>query len=101
MATEDNEYFTNILDTPKKYQDHHDQILSSKKLKEDVRRVMDEEEEEMEPYINNITCDTPCQSPVTNDVQKKDANWSLERQLVAGVLAEMVENFKGCTIQSD
>ena len=25
----------------------------------------------------------------------------LERQLAAGVLAEIVENFKGCTIQSD
>ena len=34
------------------------------------------------------------------NVQKKDANWSLERQLDSGVLAEMVENFKGCTIQS-
>ena len=34
------------------------------------------------------------------DVHKKDANWSLERQLASGVLAEMVEIFKGCTIQS-
>ena len=58
---------------------------------------MDEEEEE----INNITCDTPFQSPNTKNVQKKDASWTLERQLAAGVLAEMVENFKGCSIQSD
>ena len=35
------------------------------------------------------------------NVQKKDANWSLERRLAAGVLAEIVEIFKGCTIQSD
>ena len=33
--------------------------------------------------------------------KKKDANLSLERRLASGVLAEMVENFKGCTIQSD
>ena len=101
MDTEDNEYFTDILETLNIYQDLHGQRLSSKKLKEAVLRVMDEEEEGMERNINNITCDTPFQSPVTKNVQKKDANCSLERLLAAGVLAEMVENFKGCTIQSD
>ena len=49
---------------------------------------MDEEEEEMECNINNITCDTPFQSPLTANVQKRGANWSLERQLDAGILAE-------------
>ena len=62
---------------------------------------MDEEEEEIGRNINNITCDTPFQSPVTKNVQKKDANWSLKRRLASDVLAEMVENSKGCTIQSD
>ena len=33
--------------------------------------------------------------------QKKDTKFSLGRQLDAGVLSEMVENFKGCTIQPD
>ena len=33
--------------------------------------------------------------------RKKDTSWSLERRLAAGVLAEMVENFKGRSIQSD
>ena len=66
-------------------------------LREAVRRVMDEQEEEMERNINIITCDTPFQSPGTKRVQKKDSSWSLERQLAAGVLAEIVENFKGCS----
>ena len=44
MATEYNEYFTEIIDTLNRYQDHRCQILSSKKLKEAVLRVMDEEE---------------------------------------------------------
>ena len=44
MATEDNEYFMDILDTLNKYQDRHSQRLSSKKLKEVVLCVMDEEE---------------------------------------------------------
>ena len=47
MATEDNEYFTYILETLNKYKDCHGQRLSSKKLKEAVRRVMDEEEEDV------------------------------------------------------
>ena len=42
MATEDNEYFTEILDTLNRYQDRHGQILSSKKLKEALLRIMDE-----------------------------------------------------------
>ena len=58
IATEDNEYFTDILETLNTYQDRHGQRLSSKNLKEAVLCVMDEEEEEMERNINNITCDT-------------------------------------------
>ena len=57
---------------------------------------MDEEEEEIERNINNITCDT-----VTKNVQNKDENLSLERRLAAGVLVEMVKEFNECTIQSD
>ena len=101
MATEDNECFTDILDTLNTYQYRHGQRLASKKPKEAGLRVIDEEEEEMERNINNITYDTPFQSPATKKVQKKDANQSLERRLAAGVRAEMVEHFKGCTIQSD
>ena len=42
MATVDNEYFKDILDTLNKYQDRHGQRLSSKNIREAVRRVMDE-----------------------------------------------------------
>ena len=62
---------------------------------------MEQQEEETERNINNITCEISFESPVTTNVQKKDANWSLDRRLAAGVLAEMVKDFKGCTIQSD
>ena len=53
MATEDNEYFTDILDTLNRYQDRHGQRLSSKKLKEALLCVMDEEEEEIERNISD------------------------------------------------
>ena len=62
---------------------------------------MKQQEEEIERNINNIACDASFESPVIMNVQNKDANWSLERRLASGVLAEMVENFKGFTIQSD
>ena len=74
MATEVNEYFTGILDTLNKYQDRHGQRLYSKNPKESVLRVMEQEEEEIERNIDNITCDTLFQYPVTNNVQKKDEN---------------------------
>ena len=72
ISTKYNEYSTNILDTLNKYQDCHGQKLTSKKLKEAVLRVMDKEEEEIEYNINKISCDTPFQSPVTKNIQKKD-----------------------------
>ena len=75
MDTEGNEYFTDILDHLNGYQDRHGQRLSSKNLKEAVIRVMEQEEEEIERNINSITCDTSFESPVTMNVQKKDANW--------------------------
>ena len=53
MATAYNEYFTEILDTLNEYQDRHGQRLSSKKLREAVCCVMDEEEEEIEHNISN------------------------------------------------
>ena len=55
----------------------------------------------MERNINNITCDNSFGSPVTKSVQKKDASCSLERRLAAGILEEMVENFRGFSIQPD
>ena len=79
MANVDNDYFSDVLDNLNKYQDCHGQRLSSKKLREAVGRVINEEVEEIERNINNITCDTPFQSPSTKSVQKKDASWSLER----------------------
>ena len=81
-----------VLDTLNEYQDRHGQRLSSKKLREAVRCVMNEQVEEMERNINNITFDTPFQSPGTKSVKKKDASWSLERRLAADVMAEIVQN---------
>ena len=46
MATEGNEYLTDILDHLNEYQDRHVQRLSSKNFKEAVLRFMEEEEEE-------------------------------------------------------
>ena len=79
-----------ILDHLNGYQDHHGQRLYSKKLKVAVLRVMEQEKKGIERNINNITCDTPFESPVTVNVKKKDANWSLERRIAAGVVEEMV-----------
>ena len=58
MDTQKEEYFTEMLDHLNKYNDHHDQILSSAKYEEADLRVMEEEEEEIERNINNITCGT-------------------------------------------
>ena len=75
MANVDNDYFSDVLDTLNKYRDRHGKRLSSKKLREDVGHVMNEEVEEMERNINNITCDSRFQSPGTKRVQLKESRW--------------------------
>ena len=71
MATGGNENFTYMIDNLNEYQYRHSQSLYIKKLKEAVLRVMEQEEEEIERNINNITSDTSIESPVTVNVQKK------------------------------
>ena len=61
-------------------------IVTAIDCKEAVLCFMEQQEEEIERNINNIICDTSFGSPVTMNVQEKDANWLLERRLVAGVL---------------
>ena len=58
ISTLGDEYFTEMLENLNKYHDHHSQRLFSKNFKEDVLRFMEEEGEEIERDINNITCDT-------------------------------------------
>ena len=44
MATERDEYFTDMLDHINKYNDRRSQAFSSKNIKEAILRVMEEEE---------------------------------------------------------
>ena len=44
--------------------------------------------------------DTSFQSPDAINAQKEDTNVSYKRRLSSGILAEMIKQFKGCTIQS-
>ena len=60
-----------MLDHLNEYNDPHGQIFSSKKLKQAILQVMEDEEEEIERNINNITCDTSFQSLIAMNVQKK------------------------------
>ena len=53
MANVYNVYFSDILDTLNKYRDRHGKRLSSKKIREAVGRVINEEVEEMERPKSN------------------------------------------------
>ena len=55
IAASGDEYFTDMLHRLNKYHDRHGQRLSSKKLKEAIFHVMEEEEKEIERNINKIT----------------------------------------------
>ena len=91
MSTEIHEYFMEMLVHLNEYNDRHGQICFSKNNKEAALRVIEEEEEWIKRNMNNITCDTSFRCPIAMNLQKKNTNWSLERQLASGVLAEMVK----------
>ena len=52
---------------------------------------MEEEEEEIESNVNNITNDTLFRSPDTINAQKKDANVTNERQIALDIHTEMIK----------
>ena len=87
-----------MLDHVNDYNECHGERLSSEKPRDAVIRVMEEEEEDAPNNVNNITTDTSFHSPVDMNVQNKDTNISYESRLTSGILAETIENFKGCTI---
>ena len=74
MATSNEKYFTEILDHLNNYTDHYGQGLTSENLWDAVIRVMEEEEEDAQNNVNNVTKDTSFQYPVAMNVQNKDAN---------------------------
>ena len=87
-----------MLDSIIQHNHRHGTPLSSKKLREAVIRVMEDEEKDAKRNVNNITMDTFFQSPVTFNAQKKDANVTYERLIASDILAETIKEFKGCTI---
>ena len=100
MTTPTEEYFMEMLDYLLEHNHRHGTPLFSKNLREVFIRVMGDEEKDAECNVNNVTKDTLFQSPVSINAQKKDANMTYERQIASGIIAETIEGFKGCTIQS-
>ena len=69
---------------------HH---FSNDKLLKPVSRVMAETEEEernSKHNSNNATMDTYCQSPVTTNTQRNNANVTNERQISSDILEETI-----------
>ena len=103
MATAREDYYTKMLDFLLDHNDRHVTPLSSKNILETFIRVIaetEEEEKDAKCNVNNITMDTFVSSPVTINAHRKDANVSNERLIVSDIHAEIIQEFKGFTIQS-
>ena len=83
--------------------DRHNVPLSNEKIRQAIRTVTEEREEEecdSKRNANNVTMDTFCQSPVMNNKQGKIANIPNERRISYNILVETIKGFKGLTLQS-
>ena len=74
MATAREKYFTKMLDSLHDDNHCHGTPLSSKKLQDEVIKVMEEEEKDAKRNVKNVTMDTFFQSLFTINTQRKDAN---------------------------
>ena len=86
---------TKMMETIVDYNDHKNLLLYNEKLQQSVSKVMAETEEEegdTKRDTNNMTMDTLfCQSPVTTNTQRKDANVANERQIYSNIPAETIK----------
>ena len=88
-----------MLETFVDYNDRHNAPLSNDNLWQAVSKVMAWTEEEGR-NANNITMDTFCQSPVTTNLQRKNANIPNERRIASDILSETLKEFKRFTLHS-
>ena len=100
MATPKDKYFEKMFETLVDYNDHHNGPFSNEKLQQSVSKFMAETEEGKRNIIsdaNNMAMDTFCQSPVTTNTQRKNANIPNEMQITLYIL---VQTLKGLTLHS-
>ena len=93
MATTKDKYFDKMLETIVNHNDSQNAPFSNDKLLKPVSRVMAETEEEernSKHNSNNATMDTYCQSPVTTNTQRNNANVTNERQISSDILEETI-----------
>ena len=79
IATPKEEYFTEMLHSLIERNRCHSTPMSNKNLQEAVIRVMEDEKNDANRNVHNVTTDNLFQAPITLNVQKKDANVTYER----------------------
>ena len=99
MSTLKDKYFERVLETLVDHNDCHNAPFSNEKLYQAVSKVMSEMEEE-ERNSNNVTMNTLCQYPVTNNIQIKNAKVPNKKQITSDILEEKIKGFKGLTLHS-
>ena len=99
MATPKEEYFGEMLDHIIKQNHRHDTPMSNENLQEAVIRVMKDEEIYAKRNFKNVITDTLFQSPVTVNAQNKYDNVTYDMKIALGILAEIIKEFKGCSIK--
>ena len=84
VATQEDEYYTNMLETIFEHNDLHNVPFYNEKLWQSVSTIMEETEEEecdAKRNANNVTMDTFIQFPVTTNTPRKKTNVTNERKI--------------------
>ena len=100
MATPKDNFFEKMLETIVDHNNRRNAPFLNENIQQAVSKVMAETEDEErnsnnvtmeESNANSVTMDTLCQSPVTTNIQRNNANFPNERRISSVILAERIK----------
>ena len=99
MATQEEEYYTGLLETMLEHNDRTKTPLSKEKLQQEINIIV-EETEEGKLNANNVTTDTFIHPPVTTNIPSEKTDVANERQVCSDIMTETIKLFNTLTLQS-
>ena len=98
MATQEDEYLADMLETIIEHNDRTKTPLSKEKLQQEINKIVAETEKE-ECNANNVTKDTLFKLPVTTNTPREKIKVATVRQVSSDSMTETMKLFNRLTLQ--
>ena len=99
MANQEEEYYTDLLETMIEPNDRTKTPFKKEKLQQAINTIVEETEEE-ERNANNVTTDTFIHPPISTNAPREKTYVANERQIASNSLVETMKGINKLTLQS-